>query len=87
VVPKPAGNELDGSWKSVYGAAFEIVNGTAIMGIGPVQQTMPVTDLGNGRYLFTLHDGPWVKRVCINHLSDNRIELVLNRSRMLEYTR
>ena len=87
VTPKPVGNELDGSWKSVYGAAFEIVNGTAIMGVGPVQQTMPITDLGNGRYLFTLHDGPWVKRVCINRLSDNRVELVLNRSRMLEYTR
>ncbi len=87
VTPKPAGNELDGSWKSVYGAAFEIVNGTVIMGVGPVQQTMPFTDLGNGRYLFTLHDGPWVKRVCINRLSDNRVELVLSRSRMLEYTR
>lgn len=87
VVPKPAGNELDGMWRSPYGAYFEIIDGAVIMGTGPVRQTMPMLDLGNGRYLFTLHDGPWVKRVCLHILGDNHAELVLNRSRMLEYYR
>lgn len=87
VVPVDAGSELDGYWRSPFGAGFEIINGQVVMGAGPVRQTMPLTDLGGGRYLFTLHDGPWVKRVCFHLLAGNRAELVLNRSRMLEYCR
>ncbi len=56
-------------------------------GVGPIRNSMPLTDLGNGRYLFTLHDGPWTKRVCLNRLDDNRFELILSRARMIEYTR
>ncbi len=57
------------------------------MGVGPVRNVMPLTALGNGRFLFTLHDGPWTKRVCLHALDDNRVELVLNRARMMEYRR
>jgi hypothetical protein len=57
------------------------------MGIGPTRQLMPLEDLGNGRALFTLRDGPWNKRICVHMLGDNRLELVLNRSRMIEYQR
>ncbi|WP_421091210.1 serine hydrolase domain-containing protein [Pseudochrobactrum sp. MP213Fo] len=87
VTAKPAGKALDGFWKSPYGAVFDIIDGAVVMGIGPIRQTMPLSDLGGGRYLFTLHDGPWTKRVCLHVLGENRIELVLSRSRMLEYYR
>ncbi len=43
--------------------------------------------LGNGRFLFTLVDGPWTKRICLNRLDENRIELVSSRARMIEYSR
>ncbi|MGU3576281.1 serine hydrolase domain-containing protein, partial [Brucellaceae bacterium C25G] len=66
VTPTKTGNELDGHWTAdLYGAQFDIVNGEVIMGIGPTRNTMPLEDLGNGRWLFTLYDGPWTKRVCL----------------------
>ncbi|WP_019173793.1 serine hydrolase domain-containing protein [Pseudaminobacter salicylatoxidans] len=88
VTPQPAGAELDGSWQTpLYGAHLEIRDGSAIMGIGPTRRAMPLHDIGDGRFLFTLHDGPWIKRVCLNRLGDDRLELVLSRSRMMEYIR
>lgn len=88
VTPKKAGTELDGHWTAdLYGAQFDIVDGHVVMGIGPIRNTMPLEDLGNGRWLFTLYDGPWTKRVCLHRLDENRVELVLSRSRMMEYTR
>ena len=57
------------------------------MGTGPVRNAMPLTALGNGRYLFTLLDGPWTKRVCLHVLEKDRIELVCSRARMIEYRR
>lgn len=87
VEAKAATNQFDGMWKSPYGAAFEIKNGVVMMGVGPVRQEMPLTDLGGGRALFTLQDGPWTKRICLNLLSDNHLELVLSRARMMEYYR
>lgn len=86
-VPESGVDGLEGRWRSPFGAEFEIINGQVVMGAGPVRQTMPLSDLGGGRYLFTLHDGPWVKRVCLHLLGENHAELVLNRSRMLEYYR
>ncbi|MBC2885511.1 beta-lactamase family protein [Ochrobactrum sp. CM-21-5] len=88
VVAKPADGALDGRWKTpLHGASFAIENGHVIMGVGPTRRAMPLEDLGNGRMLFTLHDGPWTKRVCLHRLDDNRVELVLSRSRMMEYIR
>lgn len=52
-----------------------------------MRHTMPLTALGNGRYLFTLIDGPWTKRVCLNMLGEDHLELVSNRARMVEYRR
>lgn len=78
---------LAGTWRSAEGAQFEVRDDAVVMGVGPVRHTMPLTALGNGRYLFTLHDGPWTKRVCLHVLDDNRVELVLNRARMMEYHR
>ena len=78
---------LAGPWRSTQGAEFEVRDGAVVMGVGPVRHTMPLTALGNGRYLFTLHDGPWTKRVCLHVLDDNSVELVLNRARMMEYRR
>lgn len=84
----PLGHELDGHWQAPsYGASFDIKDGHLIMGIGPTRRAMPLEDLGQGRALFTLHDGPWTKRVCLHKLQDDRIELVLSRARMIEYVR
>ncbi|MCB4919985.1 beta-lactamase family protein [Brucella intermedia] len=85
---EPLGHELDGHWQAPsYGASFDIKDGHLIMGIGPTRRAMPLEDLGQGRALFTLHDGPWTKRVCLHKLQDDRIELVLSRARMIEYVR
>lgn len=48
---------------------------------------MTLTALGSGRFLFTLVDGPWVKRVCLHLLGPDRLELVSSRARMIEYRR
>ncbi|WP_284778431.1 serine hydrolase domain-containing protein [Agrobacterium sp. lyk4-40-TYG-31] len=78
---------LSGRWRSPEGSEFEIADGAFTMGIGPVRTTTPLKALGNGRYLFTLVDGPWTKRVCLHVLDKDRIELVSSRARMIEYRR
>lgn len=78
---------LAGRWFSDEGATFEIDGDAVVMGVGPVRHRMPLKALGNGRFLFTLKDGPWTKRVCLHLLSENRLELVLSRARMIEYSR
>ncbi len=78
---------LSGLWSSEEGAEFVIEGGILSMGVGPTRQSMPLTALGNGRFLFTLNDGPWTKRVCINLLDSDRLELVSSRARMMEYRR
>ena len=78
---------LSGQWRADEGAEFVVADGALSMGIGPTRQTMPLTALGNGRFLFTLHDGPWTKRVCLNLLDHDRLELVSSRARMIEYRR
>lgn len=84
----PAGRELDGHWQAAaYGASFDIRDGHVIWGIGPTRRAIPLEDMGNGRALFTLQDGPWTRRVCLHRLDGNRLELVLSRSRIMEYRR
>ncbi|THF46925.1 serine hydrolase domain-containing protein [Allorhizobium terrae] len=85
--PEPIPADLSGRWLSSEGAHFEIDGSDVIMGIGPTRHRMPLQALGGGRFLFTLHDGPWTKRVCLNVLDDNCVELALNRARMMEYRR
>ncbi|CVI59178.1 MULTISPECIES: serine hydrolase domain-containing protein [Agrobacterium] len=80
-------DDLSGAWRSDEGAEFSIGGSSLNMGIGPTRRSMPLKALGNGRFLFTLTDGPWTKRVCLNRLSNNRIELVSSRARMIEYYR
>lgn len=87
VVDGGAPASLSGHWRSEEGACFDINDGNVVMGAGPVRHRMPLTALGNGRFLFTLKDGPWTKRVCLHLLSDHRLELVLSRARMIEYAR
>ncbi|WP_077963901.1 serine hydrolase domain-containing protein [Ensifer adhaerens] len=78
---------LSGVWRSDEGAEFTIENGAVLMGIGPTRQVVRLTALGNGRFLFTLNDGPWVKRVCLHRLGPDHLELVTSRARMIEYRR
>lgn len=80
-------DDLSGQWHSEEGAAFEIANGHVIMGIGPTRQAMGLTALGKAHFLFTLHDGPWTKTVCLYRQGPDRIDLVLNRARMMGYHR
>lgn len=88
VSAKPAGKEFDGQWSApLWGASFTIDNGHIIMGVGPTRQIVPLEDLGNGRALFTLRDGPWNKRICLHMLGSDQLELVLSRSRVIEYQR
>lgn len=85
---RPIGRELDGHWRApLYGANFDVENGHVIMGVGPSRRAMPLEDIGGGRALFTLHDGPWTKRICIHALDENRVELVSRRARTIEYMR
>ncbi|NWJ27060.1 serine hydrolase domain-containing protein [Rhizobium sp. RM] len=83
----PVPQALSGRWSSSEGAEFEISGAVLTMGVGPTRRSMPLMALGNGRFLFTLVDGPWTKRICLNRLDDNRIELVSSRARMIEYSR
>lgn len=83
----PVPHMLSGRWYCSEGAEFEISGASLTMGIGPTRRSMPLTALGNGRFLFTLTDGPWTKRICLNMLDDDRIELVSSRARMIEYSR
>ncbi len=78
---------LTGRWICEEGAEFSIENNMLSMGVGPTRQTMPLTALGAGRFLFTLNDGPWTKRVCLHALGHDRLELVTSRARMVEYRR
>ena len=80
-------NGLAGLWQSDEGAFLEIDGSQIMMGTGPLRQTMPLTALGNGRYLFTLQDSLWTRRICLHQLSEDHIELVLSRARMIEYRR
>lgn len=86
-VDEPISPSLSGTWASAEGACFEIDGESIVMGIGPVRHRMPLRALGGGRYLFTLKDGPWTKRVCLHVLGEDRLELVLSRARMMEYRR
>ncbi|HEV7320359.1 MAG TPA: serine hydrolase domain-containing protein [Ensifer sp.] len=83
--PVPA--SLSGVWYSDEGAEFMVDKDRVLMGIGPTRQTLALTALGNGRFLFTLNDGPWVKRICLHLLGPDRLELVTSRARMIEYRR
>ncbi|TPW27879.1 beta-lactamase family protein [Martelella alba] len=89
---RPAVNDgvpkaLSGRYLSPEGAMLEIDGDAVIMGVGPVRQRMALTSLGKGRFLFTLVDGPWTKRILLHRLGENRLELVLSRARMIEYRR
>ena len=78
---------LSGVWRSDEGAEFTIENDTVLMGVGPTRHAMALTALGNGRFLLTLIDGPWVKRICLHLLAPDHLELVSSRARMIEYRR
>lgn len=88
VQPEPFPADLCGAWHSPeFGASLDIQDGAVVMGAGPTQRVMPLQSLGGGRFLFTLTDGPWVRRICLNRLSSDRFELALSRARMIEYRR
>ena len=84
---EPDACQLDGLWRSDEGAFLEIAGGVITMGAGPIRASMPLRSLGAGRFLFTLKDSLWTKRVCLNILGQDRLELALSRARMIEYRR
>ncbi|PTW62715.1 CubicO group peptidase (beta-lactamase class C family) [Breoghania corrubedonensis] len=81
-------SDLEGEWRAPdFSACLTIRGGAVEMGAGPTRQQMPLRPLGDGRCLFTLRDGPWSRRICLNTLAPDRIELALSRARMIEYVR
>ncbi|AGT11270.1 serine hydrolase domain-containing protein [Paracoccus aminophilus] len=88
VRPEPIPADLDGLWHVAdLGGALEIRDGAVIMGAGPTRRVMPLQSLGGGRFLFTLRDGPWLRRICLARDGDDAFDLVLSRARMIRYTR
>ena len=88
VSPDPLPADLAGEWTSEdFGARLEIRGGAVVMGAGPTRRAMPLRSLGGGRFLFTLQDGPWKRRICLHRLSPDRIELALSRARVIEFSR
>ena len=80
-------DQLNGLWRSEEGAFLEISNGRLTMGAGPIRQSAELKALGGGRFLFTIVDSLWTKRVCLHLLGTDRFELALSRARMIEYER
>jgi CubicO group peptidase (beta-lactamase class C family) len=93
LLPAPSGDEpdvstLDGRWEAPeFGAAFDISDGQLIWGIGPQRQSLPLVQLGGGRWLFSRPDSPSTRRICLNLIGPDRLELVTARTRMIEYRR
>lgn len=84
----PAASSLDGDWEAAeFGAGFQIRDGRIVWGIGPQRSAAPLLPLGGGRWLFTRTDGPWRKRICLNLLAPDRLELAMARARTVEYRR
>lgn len=81
------GADLQGRWLSPEGAMIVIDGDDLIMGTGPLRRRMALTPLGGGRFLFSLVDGPWTKRILLHRLTETRVQLVLSRARMVEYER
>jgi hypothetical protein len=80
-----------GSWRSpAHGALIEVFAHDARMvarlGTEPAQREMTLVPLGQGRALGDAWDGPWRRRPCFV-LQDDRLRVVSNRSRVLEYVR
>ena len=80
-------SDLSGLWRSGEGAFLSIDEDAVTMGAGPLKQEMPLTPLGAGRYLFTLKDSLWTKRICLHQVDHDTIDLVLSRARMIRYRR
>lgn len=88
VLATPVPADLEGRWHCpAFGACLSIKDGAVVMGAGPTRRAMPLQSLGGGRFLFTLRDGPWVRRICLHRLGTDRFELALSRARMIEFTR
>lgn len=76
---------LRGRWRHDSGAVLEVSGDAVVMGAGPKRQAMPLRALGGGRYLFTLTDGPWTRRICLHQTAPERLTLALSRARMIDY--
>ncbi len=69
-------------WRS----ELEIVGERLTMGIGPAALVARLQSLGGDRVLATAQDGPWQKRFMLQRRGDE-LRLVLNRSRVVRFTR
>lgn len=88
VEPTQVPADLDGSWSIAdEGATFAIQAGHVLWGIGPARQQVPLTGLGQGRFLFPLAEGAGRRNVMLVRDGANRLRLVFNRARILTYDR
>ncbi|EIM72294.1 penicillin binding protein [Nitratireductor aquibiodomus RA22] len=74
--------DLDGDWMC-DGAHLQIRGRTLHWGRGPLRQTVTLMPLGSGRWLFSAGG----RRICLQHLTRDRIRLSLARARGVEYRR
>ena len=56
------------------------------MGIGPAAIVASLRSLSGDRVLATAQDGPWQKRFMLKR-DGSRLRLLLNRSRVVQFTR
>ena len=86
--PEAVPADLHGHFTSqAFGATLDIEDGAVIMGAGPTRRVMPLHPLGGGRFLFTLKDGPWTRRICLCRTGAGRFDLALSRARTISYVK
>ena len=89
--PVPPGQVLDKAWAGVWrnethGGRIVIDGASLTLGTEPAAVAMSLTALGSNRALGDGFDGPWRRRPCFV-LDGNRLRVVSNRARVLEYSR
>jgi CubicO group peptidase (beta-lactamase class C family) len=93
--PVPEGLPPDRAWAGHWRndehgaeATVKIADGVAqlTLGIPPADVTMQLRPIGLGRALGDVFDGPWRRRPCFA-FSGDRMRVVTNRARVLEYAR
>ena len=70
----------------VWRSEMVIEGDRLVMGIGPAAIHASLQSLGGDRVLATAQDGPWEKRFVIAREGD-KVRLLLNRSRVVTFTR
>lgn len=78
---------MQGRWFAPQWRSELVIAGeTLTMGVGPAAMVARLQSLGGDRALATAQDGPWQKRFMLQR-EGARLRLLLNRSRVVQFTR